>query len=114
LLHNKYSDGTTGKWLVVKIYPVEDKKTGQKGSFSVTFTDEGFQPGGGDGLTTPTGRIQLRVFYANDVLKRFPFSYSFLSPANGPVSKTPLAVFFLGNGIDPGLSKARFVFGGFY
>jgi hypothetical protein len=108
----KYQDNN-GEWIVVKTYPVLDSKTGEKSSFSVTYSPEnGLVP---DGLvnryTTPTKELTMDVWYANDFLKKkggLTFSDNFLPVDDG--QPLPIEKFLAGYGIDPNLKTEHLVF----
>ena len=111
-------DGTS-KTIITKTFPIRDKVTGVKGSFSLTYSvDKRFNyetPVGDLGeYGTPTVEAPLGFFYAVDSISKgnFPFNEEFL-PADGNKALVMMGNFVLGKGIDPDLNKQRFVFGGY-
>jgi hypothetical protein len=109
------------EWVVTKTYAVEDKKTGQRGSFSVTFTTDLVHQGDDKGFPTLTGMKSMELWHDNDFLKTrgdSSFSKAFLPPLKNIID--PIWAFFLGKGIvqnapdGSGLEQQRLVYAGFF
>ena len=114
-------DGTS-KTIITKTYPIRDKTTGVKGSFSLTYSvDGGFSYAiAGQGFVgeyvTATFKAPISFWITSGAAlkdnKDAQFEQKFL-PADGSKVLVMLANFSQGKGIDPILNKQRLVFGGY-